>query len=212
MMTLPKSLRFLTTLLIIKVVIAVLFSYRDYLPPNFEAGFLLDRESHFFGSYEWAFYAHVTSGPLSLLLGLILLSENARRRFPKWHRIVGRIQTLNVLLLVAPSGLWMSRHAESGLIAGLGFGTLAVVTALCVVQGWRAAVLRQFQSHQRWMERCFALLCSAVVLRFIGGVGTFASIDWPWLYPVSAWASWLLPLVGYEIFRQTQVHLRSRGR
>jgi len=65
MTTLPQWLRLLATLLIIKVVIAVLFSYCDYLPPNFETGFLLERESHFFGSYEWAFYAHVTSGAIN---------------------------------------------------------------------------------------------------------------------------------------------------
>lgn len=195
-----QALLLLTCLLIVKIVVAVLLSYRDYFPPNFDSGFLLDRNSYFFGRYQWAFYSHITSGPLSLILGLILLSEKARRRFPKWHRILGRVQTINVLFLVTPSALWMARYAETGQVAGLGFGTLAVVTALCLAFGWRAAVQRRFQSHQRWMERCFALLCSAVVLRIIGGAATLANVDLPWLYPVSAWISWLLPLIGYEIF------------
>ena len=174
------------------------------MPPNFDRGFLIDRDPYFFGSYQWAFYVHVTSGPLSLMLGLLLLSKSARLRFPKWHRILGRIQTANVLLLVAPSGLWMSRYAESGLVAGLGFGTLSIVTGLSVAMGCRAAVQRRFQAHQTWMERCFALLCSAVVLRFIGGASTLANVDWPWIYPLSAWISWLLPLVGFELWRVVQ--------
>jgi hypothetical protein len=103
----------------------------------------------------------------------------------------------------------MSRYAESGLVAGLGFGTLSIVTGLSVALGWRAAVQRRFQAHQIWMERCFALLCSAVVLRFIGGAATLANVDWPWVYPVSAWISWLLPLAGYELWRVVQ---RSKAR
>ena len=201
---LQKSLKLLTTLLVIKVIAAVLLSYRDYMPPNFDRGFLIDRDPYFFGSYQWAFYVHVTSGPLSLILGLILLNKSTRLRFPKWHRNLGRIQTANVLLFVAPSGLWMSRYAESGLVAGLGFGTLSIVTGLSVALGWRTAVQRRFQAHQIWMERCFALLCSAVVLRFIGGASTLANIDSPWIYPLSAWISWLLPLAGYELWRVIQ--------
>lgn len=199
-------LKLLTGLLILRIVMVVLLSYPDYVPPNFERGFLLDRDGYFFGSYQWAFYAHITSGPMSLVLGTILLSDKVRRRFPRWHRVLGRVQTINVLFLVAPSGLWMSRHAESGLVAGLGFGTLSIATGLCAALGWRAAVLLRFSSHQRWMERCFSLLCSAVVLRIIGGSATLANVDWPWLYPVSAWASWLLPLLGYEIFQKTRIH------
>ena len=202
--TLQKSLKLLSTLLIIKIIAAVLLSYRDYMPPNFDRGFLIDRDPYFFGSYQRAFYVHVTSGPLSLILGLILLSKIARLRFPKWHHILGCVQAANVLLWVAPSGLWMSRYAESGLVAGLGFGTLSTVTGLSVALGWRAAVQRRFQAHQIGMERCFALLCSAVVLRFIGGAATLANIEWPWIYPVSAWISWLLPLSGYELWRVAQ--------
>ena len=197
-------LKLLTSLLILRIVAAVLLSYRDYMPPDFERGFLLDRDGYFFGSYRWAFYAHITSGPMSLVLGTVLLSGSIRQRYPRWHRLLGRVQAINVLILVAPSGLWMSRHAESGFVAGFGFGTLSIMTGLCVALGWRAAVLRRFASHQRWMERCFALLCSAVVLRFIGGAATLANVNWLWLYPVSAWISWLLPLLGYEIYQKAQ--------
>ncbi len=202
---LQRVLTLLTCLLIDKIVGAVLLSYRGYMPPNFNAGFLMDRERYFFGSYQWAFYAHITSGPLSLVLGMMLLSERTRRHFPTWHRVLGRIQTVNVLLLVTPSGLWMAGYAETGFVAGFGFGTLAIVTGCCMAFGWRAAVQRRFPSHQRWMERCFALLCSAVVLRFIGGSATLLQVAWPWLYPISAWASWLVPLIGYEVYRRVHV-------
>ena len=91
-----------------------MLKYRDYVPPNFESDFLRGRESYFSGSYHWAFYVHIASGPVALILGLILIGEQFRLSFPKWHRLLGRIQGLTVLFLVTPSGLWMAKYAEVG--------------------------------------------------------------------------------------------------
>jgi hypothetical protein len=49
------------------------------------------------------------------------------------------------------------------------------------------------------MERAFVLLCSAVVIRLIGGLATIAQFHALWLYPLSAWASWLAPLAAFEL-------------
>jgi hypothetical protein len=207
--TLRQILNLLACAVILKVVAGVVLSYRDYVPPNFESDFLRGRRDYFSGCYEWAFYTHIFSGPCSLFLGLTLLNERFRRRFTKWHRCLGRIQTACVLLLVAPSGLWMAFHAETGAIAGLGFGTLAIATCICISLGWRSAVNRQFVEHRRWMWRCFLLLCSAVVLRLMGGLATIAEIEGEWAYQAAAWTSWLLPLGIFEsIQRRTREHKR----
>ena len=68
LLTTQGLLQLLTCLLIVKIVVAVFLSYRDYFPPNFDSGFLLDRNGYFFGRYQWSFYVHITSGPLSLVL------------------------------------------------------------------------------------------------------------------------------------------------
>ncbi|MEZ6031900.1 MAG: DUF2306 domain-containing protein [Planctomycetaceae bacterium] len=198
--TLQRILKLLVCALIGRVVIGVWLSYADYMPPNFEADFLQGREPYFFGSYQWAFYTHILSGPCSLVLGMILTSNQFRLRFTKWHRRLGRIQIVCVLSLVAPSGLWMACYAMSGAMAGTGFAALAVATAMCVAFGWRSAVNRRFAEHQRWMWRCFILLCSAVVLRVIGGLTITVDIESEWAYPLAAWISWLLPLLAYEAF------------
>jgi len=51
------------------------------------------------------------------------------------------------------------------------------------------------------MWRTFILLCSAVVLRMIGGLATVAHFDAEWLYPLSTWVSWLVPLLVFESSR-----------
>jgi hypothetical protein len=95
----------------------------------------------------------------------------------------------------------MSWYAATGAIAAAGLASLALVTAACVALGWRAAVVRRFADHQRWMSRAFILLCSAVVIRLIGGLATVAQFDALWLYPLSCWASWLVPLAVLESMR-----------
>jgi small-conductance mechanosensitive channel len=188
-------------LLIVKVTLSVVIGYRDYFPPNFNSDFLLGRAAYFWGPYSWAFYAHLISGPATLLLGTILISERFRRFAPRWHRRLGRAQVLGILLVVAPSGLWMARYAATGAVAGAGLASLAIATAACTAMGWRSAVRRRFDVHRCWMWRTYLLLCSAVVIRLIGGLATVLQFDAHWLYPLSAWVSWLVPLLVFETWR-----------
>jgi hypothetical protein len=184
--------------LIIKVALGVLLAYGYYFPPDFRSDFLRGRESYFWGGYHWAFYAHLISGPTTLLLGTLLVSDWFRSRAPIWHRRLGRVQVALILLLLVPSGFYMARYAETGAIAGMGLGLLALATAACALLGWREAVRRKFADHRRWMLRTFILLCSAVVIRMIGGLATVLALDAAWLYPASCWTSWLLPLLVFE--------------
>lgn len=197
---LQSALKLLAVALILKVTASVVLGYRDYLQPNFNSDFLHAREPYFFGAYQWAFFTHIASGPLTLLFGLILISERFRKRFPQWHRSLGKIQCLLILLLLTPSGLWMAYHAETGTVAAAGFATLALLTAMCVLLGWRSAVNRNFASHRCWMSRCFRLLCSAVALRLIGGFVAVTHLGVDWSYPLAAWLSWLLPLAAFEFY------------
>ena len=84
----------------------------------------------------------------------------------------------------------MRRYAVTGAVAGLGLALLAIATSvLRPVLGWRAAVGRRFDEHRRWMWRTYLLLCSAVVIRIIGGLATVFQVHAIWVYPVSAWPS-----------------------
>lgn len=198
---LRQVLRLLMYGLILKVTLGVVSTFRDYMPPNFQSDFLRGRDAYFWNGYHWAFFAHVTSGPCSLIFGMILLSERIRQRTPKWHRRVGRVQVAIVLLLVVPSGLGMAFYSATGATAGVGFGALSVATGLSVWLGWRSALKRRFVEHRRWMSRCFLLLCSAVVLRLTAGLFTVTGVEGEWTYPFAAWTSWLVPLAVLESTR-----------
>lgn len=196
-------------ILIVRVTVEVVYGYRNYLPPNFSSEFLAGRNSYFYGTYQWAFYPHIASGPVVLFLGLPLLSDRFRTRFPQWHRWLGRVQLSCVLFVVAPSGLWMAFYTATGTIAGVGFVLLSLSTALSAAQGWRLARARRFAEHRIWMWRCYLLLCSAVLLRVFGGLGSILSVQSPWYDPVASWTSWLLPITTYEVIRRWKFGMKA---
>ena len=195
---LERWLGLLAGLLVIRVTLVVVSRYHNYFPLDLASEFLHGREGHFWGWYRWAFYTHILTGPLTLLLGLFLVSPVSRNRFPRSHRVTGRIQVAIVLLLVAPSGLAMAYHAAAGRVAGLGLATLAVLTAFCAAQGTLEARQRRFTTHRRWMWRCYLLLCSAVVLRLLGGLATVVGLTWAWVDPLATWLCWVVPLAAFE--------------
>lgn len=209
---LRQAVECLAVLLILKVTVAVVLGYVDYLPPNFDSDFLRGRQGYFWGAYHWAFYVHIATGPVSLILGLILVSDRFRKRYPQGHRWLGRVQAVIVLLCIMPSGLWMANYAATP-AAVVGFRVLAISTGLGMALGWRAAVQRRFAIHRRWMWRTFLLLCSAVLLRLLGGLGTVFRIESPWFDPLASWTSWIVPLAVFELSQQRRVAalLRSIG-
>jgi hypothetical protein len=207
-----RILSILAGVLILKITANVVSNYHNYFPPSFTSDFLRGREGYFWGGYHWPFYIHIVSGPISLLLGLVLIGERARAQFPKWHRYFGRIQVACVLLLVTPSGLWMARYAVGGPIAVAGLASLAVATATCAALGLWSAVMQRFVDHRRWMWRCYLLLCSAVVLRLIGGLATVIGVTATWVDPMATWVSWLAPLAAFEFrewMRRSSEHITT---
>lgn len=194
-----RLVQLLAVVLVGQTVVVTLVSWADYFPPDFRAPFLIGRDGYFFGPYQWAFYAHVVAGPACLLAGLVLLSGWVRQRWPGVHRGLGRLQVGTILVVLTPSGLWMAPYAEGGVVAVVGFATLAVATAACALLGWRSALVRRWEEHRWWMLRTYMLLVSAVVLRAIGGASEVWGLEGT--YPYAAWLSWLLPLAGLELLR-----------
>lgn len=192
--------RWLAGVLVVRVLLSVLANYPDYFPPNFDSLFLDGRERTFWGWYAVAFYVHILTSPWALLAGLVLLSDRVRRRWPGWHRRLGRVQVVLILAAVVPSAAVMALRAYAGPAAGASFFLLAVATGYCAARGWREAVRRRFDAHRRWMVRCAVLLGSAVTLRLLSGAISLSGVSDPEAaYILAAWASWLGPLAACEV-------------
>ena len=186
-------------LLLAKVFVAILYEYRWYFPVDFDSSaFLSGRRYTFVGIYRVAFYTHILSGPLAILLGCALMFSGGKARFRKLHRLAGRTQMLIVLGLVTPSGLVMAQQAYGGEVSAVGFTLHTIATAASAICAVSFAIAGRISLHRRWATRCFILLCSPLLLRVVSGVAIVTDAESAWLYRLNAWLSWLIPLLVYQ--------------
>ncbi|MGN6136708.1 MAG: DUF2306 domain-containing protein [Aureliella sp.] len=195
------------SVLLLKVFLSILYQYQWYFPADFSSEFLSGREASFHGAYRAAFYAHIVSAPLTLIVGLFLLfSGHDLLRFDRYraahiHRFAGRVQAAIVLLVVVPSGFVMARHAFAGPIAGTGLAALSAATAGCIIMAVHYACKGELHLHRSWATRSCILLGSPLLLRLISGVVLLLQLEPTTCYRFSAWVSWLIPLGSYELWR-----------
>lgn len=186
--------------LFLKTLLAIVYEYRHYFPPDFDAAFLSGRRASFTGLYRVAFYGHILSGPIVLVLGGFLIWSGSRRRLRTVHRYAARIHMLLLFAALVPSGLVMSTQAQAGPIAGWGFAGLTLATAMTAAATVSFAASGSLQAHQRWAKRCFILLVSPLVLRLASGLAIVTQQESEGFYQANAWLSWLVPLAGFELW------------
>ena len=130
-----------------------------------------------------------------------LKSVRARRGL---HRTLGKIYVV-CCIVSGSAGFVMSFGSTAGPIAGLGFGTLAVIWIYCTVQALRMAQLRQFDAHRRWMIRSFALTFAAVTLRLYLPFPMMMGFSFVEGYRVIAWLAWVPNLLLAEAFLRREL-------
>ncbi len=199
--TMKRIAFWLLVVLFFKVLGSIVLEYRNYFPANFESNFLAGRREFFAGSYRYAFYAHIVSGPVALMIAAYLMFSGKRKSLGHWHRRLGKTLAYLVLLVMLPSGFVMATRALTGPIAGAAFFSLTIVTAICVVVASWHASQRRFTIHQVWATRSFILLCSPMLLRLMTGATIVFDVEGQWTYRFAAWGSWLVPLAVFEVRR-----------
>lgn len=151
---------------------------------------------------------HIVGASLFCVLGALQFWPSFRRRFPRWHRMAGRIAA-PAGVVVGLSGLWMNQFYPYGPNDGLLlyffrllFGAGMVLT---MVLGIAAILRREFAQHRAWMMRAYAIGM---------GAGTQALTQLPWILLVGPpeelprallmGAAWVLNLAVAEWFIRRQ--------
>jgi len=107
---------------------------------------------------------HMIVAPIALLTGPWQFIPRLRARRPRLHRWTGRLYVV-ACVVAGVAALTTAPFASGGPVAGLGFGTLAVLWLWTTISGWRAAVNRKFEQHRIWMRFSYAMTFGAVTLR-----------------------------------------------
>jgi uncharacterized membrane protein len=144
---------------------------------------------------------HTLFGPIALTLGIINLLPAMRRGRWSLHRLLGRIYIVSALALGLAGG-YLAFFATGGLIARLGFLSLAVLTLATSSAGYLSIRRREIVRHREWMLRSYALIFGAVTLRIWlpllimahGGefLPAYRWVAWLSWVPNILWAEWTI--------------------
>lgn len=145
---------------------------------------------------ETVLVMHIVGGMLALACGPWQFVRGLRARWPRLHRVTGRVYVLGCAL-GAVAGLALATTAHGGAVASLGFASLAVAWVATTAIALGYAVARRVEDHRRWMVRSFAVTFAAVTLRlwlgFYGGLeaaGTSVP-SFETAYAAVAWLCWV---------------------
>ena len=151
---------------------------------------------------------HIMGASLFCVPGALLFWPGFRSRFPRWHRLVGRVAA-PADIVAGLSGLWMNQFYPYGPNDGLLLYFFRLLfgagMVLAVVLGVAAILRRDVARHRAWMMRAYAIGL---------GAGTQALTQLPWILLVGLpgelpkallmGAAWVLNLAVAEWFIRSQ--------
>jgi len=110
---------------------------------------------------------HVAPGAIYLGLALLQFNSGIRSRFPKLHRVTGRIAVglgvvSGVFALVVT--LLFPFHGALGIYV---IGPFAVLFLFSLLRGFWFAYSRNFERHREWMIRALAVATSIATMRIV---------------------------------------------
>ncbi len=154
------------------------------------------------------FFAHIVPAALMAMSGLLQLFPSIRKRFPKFHRVNGRLFFI-LGLSGAITGLYLSwvvglRFSNIG---ALGITLNGLLIPVAIYFAWRSAINKQFSLHQRFAVHSFLLVNGVWTFRLYlmgwyvvnqGPNGNTSTIDGPADIAMS-FACYLLPMVIAEL-------------
>lgn len=150
--------------------------------------------------WRLSFYLHISSSLLVLLFGWLQFVKIIIEKTPKFHRLLGKIYVLSVLLLCAPSGLIMGIYANGGLWSKLSFVIISVLWWTFTLLAYLKIRKGNVNHHIHWMIRSYALTLTALTLRlYVLVLPHYFILPAKEMYTLVAWLSWIPNLIIAEI-------------
>jgi uncharacterized membrane protein YozB (DUF420 family) len=183
----------------------------EYFEPGAVAPFVMERlgQVRFATLWLWSLKVHVACALVSFPLCLMLTMRWLQRR-PLWHRWLGRVTGILLLLGLVPSGMILAFEATGGLGVSAGFWLSGAIVAVATVYGVRAARRRDVNSHSHAMRHVVAQMSVAVTSRaMLIGLDAWG-VDPDAAYVVALWVPVLFSaLVAEAISRRFRFPLSS---
>jgi uncharacterized membrane protein len=161
----------------------------SYLTLNPEVYFPVQRAVYI--AHTFGIISHISASMVALMIGPFQFLPTLRKgRWLTVHRWLGRVY-LGGVLIGGLSGFYMAFLAYGGLVAKLGFATLATLWLFSVVMAYQHVRRKKIQQHKEWMIRNYALTFGAVTLRLWLGVFQVVGLEFMTSYMIVAWLAWI---------------------
>jgi len=183
-----------------------------YFTFNQDFSFIQERIVLFADSiYKGCFYTHIMAGMLCISTALIQFSSYILRKRKAIHIWSGRIYVFVVLLLGAPTGLYMSFFAKGSFWERALFLFMAIYWFYTTFKGLQTILKKNVLAHKIWMIRSYSMAMTAVTFRIYHILFYYYGIDHMHNYEVSLWISVLgnMLFAEYFIFRQSRSYLKT---
>lgn len=183
-----------------------------YFSFNSDFSFIEERSLLFANDvYNKAFYIHIFAGAVCILTALIQFSRYLLKKARAIHRWSGRIYVLVVLLLGAPTGLYMSFFAKGSIWERSLFLFMAITWFITTLYGLTTILKKNVLAHKIWMIRSYAMAMTAVTFRIYHII--FYLLDWGHLenYELSLWISVIGNMLVAEwfIYKKSKAYLKT---
>lgn len=169
----------------------------SYLLFDMSNGLLASKSNELLSNPIWyfGFYTHIYLGGIALLIGWSQFVKRFRLKKISLHRTIGKIYILSVLLS-GIAGLYISFYALGGIVAQVGFGTMASVWLFTTFMAYTSIKNKEIEKHERWMIRSYALTFAAVTLRlWMPILPAIFQLEFVESYRIIAWLCWVPNLI-----------------
>ncbi|MFJ5675581.1 DUF2306 domain-containing protein [Streptomyces sp. NPDC093097] len=174
-----------------------------FVPPYLTGSSFAPIDRSIVGYYA-SLVIHAAPAGLTLVIGPLQFVPRLRTRYPRVHRVAGRVYLISVVA-ASIAALYAATVTPSGPPLQVAFYILVMAWLYTAAQAYRTIRRRDVQSHRIWMIRNYALTFAAVTLRLYLLVGTelskaIPSLSFRDIYTTSGWAALLGNVLIAEYF------------
>ena len=147
-------------------------------------------------------WMHLAGGLTTVLLGPVQFFTQWRHRYPRAHRLVGRLY-LSGMLVAATGAVGLIASSPAPFAIRLAFSATALAWLTTALTGLVAIRRGAVERHRRWMVRHYAVTLAPILFRLslpLAIAGGLAPS--PALIATLLWCSWVVPLLACETVRR----------
>jgi Predicted membrane protein (DUF2306) len=161
--------------------------------------------------YKYSFYIHIFAGMFCIIAALTQFSSYILKKRKVIHIWMGKTYVLVVLVLGAPTGLYMSFFAKGSFWERMLFLFMAMYWFYCTVKGLQTIKVKNVLAHKNWMIRSYSMAMTAVTFRIYHLLFYYLEFDHLHNYEISLWISVLgnMLVAEYFIFRKSRSYLKT---